>query len=68
LRAACKATNIFCAVLLDTKGPEIRTGLLENGEAVYLEQGSTITLSTDYAAVSATKGSHLVFTAVTFFC
>jgi len=49
LRAACKATNIFCAVLLDTKGPEIRTSLLENGEAVYLEQGSTITLSTDYA-------------------
>eukprot|EP00959_Pyramimonas_sp_CCMP1952_P405418 8496971-Pyramimonas_sp.AAC.1 len=48
LRAACKLTNIFCAVLLDTKGPEIRTGLLENGEAVYLKHGDIVTLDTDY--------------------
>jgi pyruvate kinase len=61
-------TNIFCAVLLDTKSPEIRTGLLENGEATSSRQGLIITLSTDNAAVSVTRGSHLVFTAVTFFC
>jgi len=48
LRAACKATNIFCATLLDTKGPEIRTGLLENGEPVYLKLGDIVTLDTDY--------------------
>ena len=38
LRAACENTGIFCAVLLDTKGPEIRTGMLENGEPVALER------------------------------
>eukprot|EP00976_Prorocentrum_cordatum_P070921 1180120-Prorocentrum_minimum.AAC.1 len=48
LRNACKTTNIFCAVLLDTKGPEIRTGLLENGQAVMLKQGAVVTLDTDY--------------------
>eukprot|EP00240_Pyramimonas_obovata_P000539 CAMPEP_0118920992 /NCGR_PEP_ID=MMETSP1169-20130426/403_1 /TAXON_ID=36882 /ORGANISM="Pyramimonas obovata, Strain CCMP722" /LENGTH=538 /DNA_ID=CAMNT_0006861637 /DNA_START=203 /DNA_END=1819 /DNA_ORIENTATION=- len=48
LRTACKATNIFCAVLLDTKGPEIRTGLLENGQPVMLTQGDIVTLDTDY--------------------
>jgi len=35
--------------MLDTKGPEIRTGLLENGQAVDLLAGTTLTLSTDYA-------------------
>ena len=38
LRQACDNTGIFCAVLLDTKGPEIRTGMLENGEPVLLEK------------------------------
>ncbi|CUX41847.1 pyruvate kinase [Clostridium sp. C105KSO13] len=35
------------AILLDTKGPEIRTGLLKNGKKVTLETGSTFTLTTD---------------------
>jgi len=48
LRAACKATQMRCAVLLDTKGPEIRTGLLENGEAVHLVMGEEVILTTDY--------------------
>ncbi len=34
------------AILLDTKGPEIRTGLLENGCSVDLREGQTFTLST----------------------
>jgi len=50
LRAACDATGMTCGVLLDTKGPEIRTGLLERGEKVTIEQGSHVTLTTDYTA------------------
>ncbi|MBR4027003.1 MAG: pyruvate kinase [Lachnospiraceae bacterium] len=35
------------AILLDTKGPEIRTGLLEDHKKVMLEEGATFTLTTD---------------------
>ena len=49
LRIACGNTGIFCAVLLDTKGPEIRTGMLENGEPVLLEKNSRLVLTTDYS-------------------
>lgn len=55
LRVACFATGIFCAVLLDTKGPEIRTGMLENGEPVFLEKDSQITLTTDYSVKGTNK-------------
>lgn len=39
--------NLPIAILLDTKGPEIRTGLLENGEKVRLEDGETFVLTTE---------------------
>ncbi|WP_346904923.1 pyruvate kinase, partial [Faecalicatena contorta] len=35
------------AILLDTKGPEIRTGVLKDGKKVQLETGSTFTLTID---------------------
>lgn len=35
------------AMLLDTKGPEIRTGLLEDGKKIQLEEGQTFTLTTE---------------------
>ena len=35
------------AILLDTKGPEIRTGLLKDGKKVILEAGQTFTLTTE---------------------
>ena len=35
------------AILLDTKGPEIRTGLLKDGKKVMLEAGKTFTLTTE---------------------
>ncbi|KAJ0249754.1 Pyruvate kinase [Hirschfeldia incana] len=48
LRIAMKNTGILCAVMLDTKGPEIRTGFLKEGNPVQLTQGQEITISTDY--------------------
>ncbi len=35
------------AILLDTKGPEIRTGVLENGAKVTLKEGQEFTLTAD---------------------
>ncbi|XP_044482222.1 pyruvate kinase, cytosolic isozyme-like [Mangifera indica] len=48
LRTAMVNTGIFCAVMLDTKGPEIRTGFLKDGKPIQLKQGQEITISTDY--------------------
>ena len=38
--------NIPVALLLDTKGPEIRTGVLKDGKKVSLKEGQTFTLTT----------------------
>ncbi|CAA7041089.1 unnamed protein product [Microthlaspi erraticum] len=48
LRTAMANTGILCAVMLDTKGPEIRTGFLKEGKPVQLIQGQEITITTDY--------------------
>ena len=45
------------AILLDTKGPEIRTGLLKGGQKVVLEAGSTFTLTTEQLEGDASKVS-----------
>ncbi|XP_057961523.1 pyruvate kinase, cytosolic isozyme [Malania oleifera] len=49
LKAAMNNTGLLCAVMLDTKGPEIRTGLLKDGKPINLKQGQEITISTDYS-------------------
>jgi pyruvate kinase len=43
-----------CAVLLDTKGPEIRTGLLEGHGKVTFEAGQELEITTDYT-IEGTK-------------
>ncbi|CAM6103922.1 unnamed protein product [Calypogeia fissa] len=48
LRTAMANTKILCAVLLDTKGPEIRTGMLKDGKPVQIVKDKEITLMTDY--------------------
>jgi len=48
LREACRTTGKLCGVLLDTKGPEIRTGMLVDGAAVQLKKGNLVTLTSDY--------------------
>lgn len=39
----------YVAVMLDTKGPEIRTGFLVGHEPVVLKEGQRLTISTDYS-------------------
>ncbi len=46
LREVRKELEIPVAALLDTKGPEIRTGLLKDGKKVALKEGQTFTLTT----------------------
>ncbi|MCC8102378.1 MAG: pyruvate kinase [Clostridiales bacterium] len=43
------------AILLDTKGPEIRTGLLKNGGPVTLQSGDEFTLTTEAIEGDETK-------------
>ena len=38
----------MCGLLLDTKGPEIRTGMLEGHQAIELEAGQELEICTDY--------------------
>lgn len=38
-----------CAILLDTKGPEIRTGMLKDSKPVELKEGQELEIVTDYA-------------------
>lgn len=45
---AMKNTRIMCAVMLDTKGPEIRTGFLKDAKPVQLTAGQEVTITTDY--------------------
>lgn len=49
LREAATNKKQNVAVMLDTKGPEIRSGFFANGEkSVHLVKGETIILTTDY--------------------
>eukprot|EP01012_Entosiphon_sulcatum_P056607 TRINITY_DN802_c0_g1_i1.p1 TRINITY_DN802_c0_g1~~TRINITY_DN802_c0_g1_i1.p1 ORF type:complete len:556 (+),score=108.41 TRINITY_DN802_c0_g1_i1:62-1729(+) len=44
VRAAMKKAGKYIGLMLDTKGPEIRTGTLEGGKDVTIEEGSTVRL------------------------
>lgn len=47
IRECSDELGVLCAILLDTKGPEIRTGLLQNHQEVELEMGQQFIISTD---------------------
>jgi pyruvate kinase len=49
LRAVSAETGIPAALMLDTKGPEIRTGLVADGGKVTLKKGEAVTLTVDGA-------------------
>lgn len=41
--------NKTCAIMLDTKGPEIRTGTLRDGKPIDLVGGQELQIVTDYS-------------------
>jgi pyruvate kinase len=43
-RQVCAAKGSYCATLLDTKGPEIRTAMLREGTSILLEAGQSIVI------------------------
>ncbi|MBO8415312.1 MAG: pyruvate kinase, partial [Proteobacteria bacterium] len=47
LEAIMKDTGRIFAIMLDTRGPEIRTGTLEGGQEIQLVTGQRITVTTD---------------------
>ena len=47
VRSLSRELAIPVAIMLDTKGPEVRTGLLMDGEKVTLETGKTCIVTTD---------------------
>ncbi|WP_094752308.1 pyruvate kinase PykF [Psychromonas sp. CD1] len=51
IRKICQETGINVAILLDTKGPEIRTVKLAGGNDVTLNAGQEFTLSTDQSII-----------------
>ena len=57
LKTVRKELKLPIAILLDTKGPEIRTGILEGGQKVYLEEGSQFTLTTEQIEGNNTRCS-----------
>ncbi|DBA01340.1 TPA: hypothetical protein N0F65_001579 [Lagenidium giganteum] len=46
--AVMERPGCHCAVLLDTKGPEIRTGVLKDHQPVKLKAGQSLEICTDY--------------------
>ncbi|NBJ14158.1 MAG: pyruvate kinase [Dehalobacter sp. 4CP] len=54
LRAAAEQTGVNLGILLDTKGPEIRTGLVPE-QGVHLENGSSFMLDQDESLGSAER-------------
>ena len=62
VRRAAKAAGRPIAALLDTKGPEIRTGLLKGHSPVVLEKGSCVTLTPMYGNTDAEGDAARVYT------
>ena len=57
LKKLRKEMKVPIAILLDTKGPEIRTGVLENGQKVTLEEGKKIVLTTEEVVGNSSRVS-----------
>lgn len=64
LKSVREELDLPIAMLLDTKGPEIRTGLLTDGKKVLLEDGNTFVLTTDACVGDATR-CHVTYEGLT---
>jgi pyruvate kinase len=51
VRQASKETELPVAIMLDTKGPEIRSGKMKDGKDVLLEAGQKFTFTTDQSVL-----------------
>jgi pyruvate kinase len=51
VRQASKETELPVAIMLDTKGPEIRSGKMKDGKDVTLEAGQKFTFTTDQSVL-----------------
>lgn len=60
LKSIREELKLPIAALLDTKGPEIRTGVLKDGKKVTLIEGNTYTLTTDDIIGDETQG-HITY-------
>lgn len=60
LKSVREELDLPIAALLDTKGPEIRTGVLKDGKKVTLKEGQTYTLTTDDIIGDETMG-HITY-------
>merc|ERR1719453_13932 len=49
LKEACKKTGKTVALMLDTKGLEIRTGFLVDGKNIDLKMNQSMEITTDYS-------------------
>ncbi|PPK78797.1 pyruvate kinase [Lacrimispora xylanisolvens] len=56
LKSIRQELDLPIAALLDTKGPEIRTGLLKDGKKVTLKEGDTYVLTTEEIVGDESKG------------
>ncbi len=56
VREASRITGIPCALLLDTKGPEIRTGVVPNDGKIEIHEGETFIFTNDDCPVIASEG------------
>lgn len=56
VREASRLTDIPCAILLDTKGPEIRTGIVPNDGTISIKEGDIFLFTNDDSPSSEADG------------
>lgn len=64
VRSLSTELGIPVAIMLDTKGPEVRTGLLKDGQKVQLETGKTCVITTDDDVVGTAERFSLDYKAL----